>query len=85
MVAATGNIEDRLSTLEYRGYDSHVGKVSAASHRMIGEDDLPVLPVLSHQLHLIPNCLLHGAQMHGEMRGIGHQITFGVKKCTGEI
>ena len=48
MMATASHVEDGFPSFENRRNDSHVREMSAASHRMVGKDDLSVLPICTH-------------------------------------
>jgi hypothetical protein len=52
---------------------------------MISEDDLTIFPGVTKKFHLIADCFLHRSQVHWEVRGICHQVTFRVEEGTREV
>jgi hypothetical protein len=48
MMATASHIEDGFSSFENRRNDSHIREMSAASHRVVSQDDLSVLPICAH-------------------------------------
>lgn len=56
-----------------RGDDGKIWKMGSPCQGMIREDRVSPLEFTLERLHLVLNGLLHGAQVHGYMGGIGNE------------
>lgn len=52
---------------------------------VVADDDLAVLPVSPSGRELEAYGLLHGAQMHGQVRGVGHEASVGTEDGAAEV
>lgn len=56
-----------------------------AGNGMVAEDALPVSPIGPKQVDLVHDSLLHGPQMNGQVRSVGHQSTAVIEQGATEI
>lgn len=67
------NIKKSEILVKDRSDDGKIGKMGSPGQGMIREDHVSPLEFTLERLHLVLNGLLHGAQVHGYMGGIGNE------------
>jgi len=83
VVGTGGDESDQAIGRDNGSHDGDVGKVRAAEKGVIENHDIASLP--AHAPDDIPHAPGHRSQMHGDVRGLGHQFTAGIKNGAGEI
>lgn len=68
-----------------RSDDGKVGKMGSPCQGMIRENYVPPLEFTVERLHLVLDCLLHGAQVHGYVRGVGNEAAVRSENRAREI
>mgnify|MGYP003348933735 CR=1 FL=1 len=89
MVAAAGHKAPQAIPLEHRRDHGEIRQMGAAIEWVVGHHRIPRRqgPMLAalHGRQQGPHALAHGSQMHGDVRGIGHQTTGRIKQGAGKI
>ena len=75
VVAAAGDEKQDVAPggVEYRRDDGHVGQVRAAVIGVVERDDVAWLQGAAPQPQHRPHAFAHRAEMHRDMRRVGHQ------------
>lgn len=71
--------------IEYRCDDREVRQMGTSCQRMIRENNVSVFEIALESFYLILHGLLHGAQVHRDMRCVRNETTIGAENRAREI
>lgn len=87
MVAAAGHPEQRpmVALAEDGSDDRNVWQVTTAGSRVIRHQHIARSQIIARHLNLVPHCLLHGAQVDGDVWCVGDQASIRAEQGTAKI